>query len=1315
LKNNSNTSSDGGAIYNKSTMSVDHSTISGNTAFQGGGIFDAGTMTVTETTISGNSTDAINGLGGGIYVQGTLTLTASTLTGNHDTWGGGAIAVEGTATVANSTLQGNSADVGGGIYVDDGNSLTITNSTLFGNTATTLTGGIHDYNGHLDFANTIIAGSTNGDCMLENNYGRGSIGTNLNNLVEDGSCSALYSGVPKLGPLQDNGGPTQTMALLSGSPAIDAGDDATCAADPVNNLDQRGITRPKGLHCDIGAFESVLVAPSVTAFSATSPSTSLNIPITTFTASGGGGVTAYLITQSATAPAAGDAGWTGTAPTTYTVLSDGSYSLYPWAKNAAGLVSAVYSSPAAVLVDTTPPLITITNPDTTPAQSKTITASASDGTLKMSNTTGTVCDGTLVFVAYASQTFTSEADNGKKVCYQAVDVPGNSAYKLSNAIAGIDRTPPVITIYDPDTTPAQSKTITASSSDANPVMGMISPSRPAAGTLSMSNTTGSVCDGSLVFVAYASQTFTSESDNGKKVCYQAVDVPGNTSYKLSNPIAGIDRTAPDITITNPDTTPALSKTITASASDGTLKMSNTTGATCDGSLVFVAYASQTFTSEADNGKKVCYQAADAPGNTAYKLSAAITGIDRTAPDITITNPDTTPALSKTITASTSDGTLTMSNTTGSVCDGSLTFIPYASQTFSSEADNGKKVCYQAVDTLGNSAYKLSAAIAGIDRTAPVITINNPDTLPAQSKTISASISDSTQALRRILPAGTAPGPLAMSNTTGSVCDDTLAFVAYASQTFTSEADNGIRVCYRAVDAAGNIAFKLSNAITGIDTAGASVTVEQAALQSDPTSASPINFTATFSEPIAILSFTAADVSLGGTASGTLAAVITQIAPNNGTTFNIAVSGMSGSGTVTASLDAGMLTDLAGNPNAASTSSDNSVTYTYNPPVTFGKLLPTRGATAQPAFLTLSWNANPSGGTYWYCYDTSNDNSCGAWFNNGTSTSVTLPGLPPNTTWYWQVKAISGSTTVFADGARAAFWSFKTAAYPGNFSKIAPARGASGQPISLTLSWGASAGASSYWYCYDTTSGCTSWVDNGTATKIALSGLLPNTTYYWQVKAVNAVDSTYANTFPGTYWSFTTGSLPGSFVKSAPTDAATGLPSKPTLKWGSSSGATSYWFCYDTTNDGACSNWTSAGTATSKNLSGLAPNTTYYWQVKALNKVGTSYADGSLAAFWSFTTGSAPGAFGKLAPANNATAQPYSLSLSWSPSDGASRYEFCYGRTNPCTNWVSVGTATSKTISYLYARSSYYWQVRAVNSFGITYADGSNTDWKFTTK
>jgi LPXTG-site transpeptidase (sortase) family protein len=94
--------------------------------------------------------------------------------------------------------------------------------------------------------------------------------------------------------------------------------------------------------------------PTVTAFTATSPSSTWNIPIPTFTATDDLAVTGYLITTSATPPAAGAAGWTATVPTSYTVAANGTYTLYPWVKDADGHVSGLYGSPASVVVDTTP-------------------------------------------------------------------------------------------------------------------------------------------------------------------------------------------------------------------------------------------------------------------------------------------------------------------------------------------------------------------------------------------------------------------------------------------------------------------------------------------------------------------------------------------------------------------------------------------------------------------------------------------------------------------------------------------------------------------------------------------------------------------------------------------------------------------------------------------------------------------------------------------------------------------------------------------------------------------------------------------------
>jgi len=129
---------------------------------------------------------------------------------------------------------------------------TVNNSTFSNNTSTINGGGIKNW-GTLHLKNTIIANSTNGgDCSNS-----ATLSTNTNNLIEDGSCTPTVSGDPILSALANNGGDTQTMALLPDSPAINAGDNATC-----ETTDQRGITRPKHTTCDIGAYEYELKAPA---------------------------------------------------------------------------------------------------------------------------------------------------------------------------------------------------------------------------------------------------------------------------------------------------------------------------------------------------------------------------------------------------------------------------------------------------------------------------------------------------------------------------------------------------------------------------------------------------------------------------------------------------------------------------------------------------------------------------------------------------------------------------------------------------------------------------------------------------------------------------------------------------------------------------------------------------------------------------------------------------------------------------------------------------------------------------------------------
>ena len=131
-----------------------------------------------------------------------------------------------------------------------------------------------------------------------------------------------------------------------------------------------------------------------------------------------------------------------------------------------------------------------------------------------------------------------------------------------------------------------------------------------------------------------------------------------------------------------------------------------------------------------------------------------------------------------------------------------------------------------------------------------------------------------------------------------------------------------------ITAVAGSTFTADFVLNAPDTTGPSVSLDQAVGQTDPTNVSPIAFTAVFNEPVS--DFAADDVTLGGTAGATTATV-TETSPNDGTTYTIAVSGMITSGTVTAAIAAGVATDSVGNPNAASTSTDNEVTFVVDEP------------------------------------------------------------------------------------------------------------------------------------------------------------------------------------------------------------------------------------------------------------------------------------------------------------------------------------------------------------------------------------------------
>ncbi len=235
----------------------------------GGGIYNAGTLKLSNSTVSGNTVSAtgngyyVSVYGGGIYNAGTLTLINSTISGNiangggNDYYGavtGGGLYNAGTLRLSNSTISGNS---------------TISANDFFGST----TGAGISNGGTLTAKNSIVANNpSGGNCA-------GTIISQGYNLSDDATCAASFThtgdlnstpaGLDPIG-LKTNGGSTQTIALLSTSPAVDA-----IPLSPINyctdtsgnavTADQRGVTRPQGSACDIGAFELTQVQTSTLA------------------------------------------------------------------------------------------------------------------------------------------------------------------------------------------------------------------------------------------------------------------------------------------------------------------------------------------------------------------------------------------------------------------------------------------------------------------------------------------------------------------------------------------------------------------------------------------------------------------------------------------------------------------------------------------------------------------------------------------------------------------------------------------------------------------------------------------------------------------------------------------------------------------------------------------------------------------------------------------------------------------------------------------------------------------------------------------
>jgi CSLREA domain-containing protein len=253
-----------------SSTTISQSTITQNHSVGSGGgmaLISMGIASILDTTVSANTAgESGGGLG---MIKGdpfpgvpTVTINRSTISGNHAAVAAGGIAVSGGLEIANSTLSGNSSAGAGGALVHGEFGSAILRNVTITNNASGLAGAVVNewcaecQSSLLLAQNTIIA--NNSGTASSNCAGDPLTDTGHNLEFPGHTCAFVSNAVhadPLLGMLTNNGGPTQTHALNSHSPAIDAGANTICAAPPVSRVDQRGEPRPSVAHCDIGAFE----------------------------------------------------------------------------------------------------------------------------------------------------------------------------------------------------------------------------------------------------------------------------------------------------------------------------------------------------------------------------------------------------------------------------------------------------------------------------------------------------------------------------------------------------------------------------------------------------------------------------------------------------------------------------------------------------------------------------------------------------------------------------------------------------------------------------------------------------------------------------------------------------------------------------------------------------------------------------------------------------------------------------------------------------------------------------------------------------
>jgi hypothetical protein len=562
--------------------------------------------------------------------------------------------------------------------------------------------------------------------------------------------------------------------------------------------------------------------PLVTAFTIPSTAASLTVSVTSFTASDNKGITGYLLTETSTAPLAGNTGWSASAPSSYTFASEGTKTLYAWAKDAAGNVSASLSNQVTItLPDVTKPLVTaFTIPSTAASLTVSVTSfTASDnkgvtGYLLTETSTAPLAVNT-GWSASAPSSYTFASEGTKTLYAWAKDAAGNVSASLSNQVTITlpDVTKPLVTAFTIPST-AASLTVSVTSFTASDNKGITGYLLTEASTAPLAGNTG--------WSASAPSSYTFASEGTKTLYAWAKDAAGNVSASLSNQVT---ITLPDVTkplvtaFTIPSTAASLTVSVTSfTASDNKgvtgylLTETSTAPLAINTGWSASAPSSYTFASE---GTKTLYAwAKDAAGNVSASLSNQVT---ITLPDVTkplvtaFTIPSTAASLTVSVTSFTASDNkgitgylLTEASTAPLAVNTGWSASAPSSYTFASE---GTKTLYAwAKDAAGNVSASLSnqVTITLPDVTKPLVTaFTIPSTAASLTVSVTSFTASDNKGVTGYLLTETSTAPLAI-NTGWSAS-------APSSYTFASE---GTKTLYAwAKDAAGNVSASLSNQVT----------------------------------------------------------------------------------------------------------------------------------------------------------------------------------------------------------------------------------------------------------------------------------------------------------------------------------------------------------------------------------------------------------------------------------------------------------------------------------------------------------------------